>query len=151
MSRNPNLSGQRSTKTFRAEFGAWVFIPHLCQRLWSDSKPYGVTASYWVPQRDWTEEFRKGSTPCLSSSGFLFFGTTQNVDWRISTASRSRIKRAEMKLNSTDWFLDSSKYRLLPVSRFLGLLKFISRAFCVAGIVIEEQGEDCLQNWLASK
>src|SRR5207237_6057797 len=99
-----------------------------------------------MPQRDWTEEFRKGSTPCHSSSGFLFFGTRHDVDRRISTASRSRIKMAEMKLNSTDWFLDSSKYGLLPVSRFLGLLKFISRAFCLAGIAIEEQGEDCLQN-----
>jgi hypothetical protein len=55
-------------------------------------------------------------------------------------------KWAEMKLDSADWSLDSSKHRFLLVSRFLALPKFISRAFCVAGITIEEQGKECLQN-----
>jgi len=55
-------------------------------------------------------------------------------------------KGAEMKLESDDCSLNSSKYQLLLVSRFLRLPKFISRAFCLAGIAKEEQVEECLQN-----
>lgn len=71
---------------------------------------------------------------------------TQVGQSKIRNVKNRTRKGLEMKLNSADWSSDSSKYRLLPVSRFPALLKFISRAFCVAGIAIEEQEEDCLQN-----
>src|SRR5260370_23132486 len=68
--------------------------------------------------------------------------------WRnINNFEKKRdCKGAEMKLESDDWSLNCSKYRSLLVSRFLRLPKFISRAFCLAGIAKEEQVEDCLQN-----
>src|SRR6266705_546925 len=58
----------------------------------------------------------------------------------INNFEKRDCKGAEMKLESDDWSLDCLKYQLLLLSSFLRLPKFISRAFCFAGITKEEQG-----------